>query len=183
MTGAARDPTMTTAAWLQIAALIGLLLVGTRLLGPYVADVFGDGPAPGDRVFLPVERLIYRACGVDPKREQTWPVYARSLLAFSLVSVLGLYALQRLQGSLPLNPTAVESVPPFLAFNTAVSFVTNTNWQNYGGESTMGHLIADGRAHRAELRLGGGRHGRRRRPDPRASRATAPRRSATSGST
>ena len=75
-----------------------------------------------------------------PTREQTWPVYALALLAFSLVSVLGLYALQRVQGSLPLDPTDAKAVPPALAFNTAVSFVTNTNWQNYGGELTMSHL-------------------------------------------
>ena len=131
---------MSTANWLQLAILIALLLVSTRVIGAYVAGVFGGGKALGDRVFLPVERLVYRVCGVDPEREQTWAVYAYSLLAFSLVSVLGLYALQRLQGSLPLNPTDASGVPPALAFNTAVSFVTNTNWQNYGGELTMSHL-------------------------------------------
>ncbi len=131
---------MSTANWLQLAILIALLLVSTRVIGAYVAGVFGGGKALGDRVFLPAERLVYRICGVDPGREQTWPVYAYSLLAFSLVSVLGLYVLQRLQGSLPLNPTDATGVPPALAFNTAVSFVTNTNWQNYGGELTMSHL-------------------------------------------
>ena len=90
--------------------------------------------------FLPVERALYRFGGVDPGREQQWPVYALSLLAFSAVSVFGLYLLQRIQGVLPLNPTDVDGVPPALAFNTAVSFVTNTNWQNYGGEGTMSHL-------------------------------------------
>ena len=94
----------------------------------------------GDRVFLPVERLVYRVCGIDPEREQRWTTYAFSLLAFSVVSVLVLYALQRLQGSLPFNPTDVGAVPVALAFNTAVSFVTNTNWQNYAGETTMSHL-------------------------------------------
>jgi K+-transporting ATPase ATPase A chain len=132
---------MTTSAWLQVAALVGLLLLGTRLLGPYLAAVYAGGPAPGDRVFLPLERLVYRAARIDPEREQPWTVYARSVIAFSLVSVLGLFVLQRVQGWLPVNPTSVESVPPFLAFNTAVSFVTNTNWQNYGGESTMSHLV------------------------------------------
>jgi K+-transporting ATPase ATPase A chain len=132
---------MTAAAWLQIAVLIGLLLLGTRLLGPYLAKVYDGGAAPGDRIFLPLERLLYRVGRVDPEREQPWFVYARSVIAFSLVSVLGLYALQRLQGWLPLNPSSVESVSPLLAFNTAVSFVTNTNWQNYGGESTMSDLI------------------------------------------
>jgi len=132
---------MTAAAWLQIAALVGLLLLGTRLLGPYLASVYGGGVAHGDRVFLPLERLIYRVGGVAPEQEQSWVVYARSVITFSLVSVLGLYALERLQGWLPLNPSSVESVPPVLAFNTAVSFVTNTNWQNYGGESTMSDLV------------------------------------------
>ncbi len=132
---------MTAAAWLQITVLVGLLLLGTRLLGPYLAKVYGGGSAPGDRIFLPLERLIYRAGRIDPEREQPWTVYARSVIAFSLVSVLGLYALERLQGWLLLNPSAVESVPPLLAFNTAVSFVTNTNWQNYGGESTMSDLV------------------------------------------
>jgi potassium-transporting ATPase potassium-binding subunit len=131
---------MTTSAWLQIAALMALLLLGTRLLGPYLARVYGGGPAPGDRVFLPLERLIYRAGRIDPKREQRWTVYARSVIAFSLVSVVGLYALQRLQAWLPLDPTSVKPVPPLLALNTAVSFVTNTNWQNYAGETTMSHL-------------------------------------------
>jgi potassium-transporting ATPase potassium-binding subunit len=131
---------MSGAAWLQLAALVALLLAGTRLLGAYLARVYGDGPAPGDRVFAPVERLLYRLGGIDPRREQPWTLYALSLLAFSAVSVVGLYLLQRVQGVLPLNPTGVGDVPPALAFNTAVSFVTNTNWQNYGGESTMSHL-------------------------------------------
>ena len=126
--------------WLQLFALVGSIFLVTRLLGPYLAKVLEGGPAPGDRVFLPVERVIYRVSGVDPKREQPWAAYALSLLAFSAVSVLGLYLLQRVQGSLPLNPTNVVAVPPALAFNTAASFVTNTNWQNYGGESTMSHL-------------------------------------------
>ncbi|HEY6605815.1 MAG TPA: potassium-transporting ATPase subunit KdpA [Gaiellaceae bacterium] len=131
---------MSWQGWLQLGAIVAVVGVTTRLLGPYVARVFGDGPAPGDRVFLPVERLIYRVAGIDPAREQRWNVYAVSLLAFSAFSVLGLYLLQRIQGVLPLNPTDVSAVPPALGFNTAVSFVTNTNWQNYGGESTMSHL-------------------------------------------
>ncbi len=126
--------------WLQLLALVASIFVVTRLLGPYLARVLEGGPAPGDRVFLPVERLIYRATGVDPKREQPWTAYTLSLLAFSAVSVIGLYLLQRVQGEFPLNPTNVLAVPPALAFNTAASFATNTNWQNYGGESTMSHL-------------------------------------------
>lgn len=131
---------MSEAGWLQLAALVGIIALGTRLLGPYLARVFGGGSAPGDRVFLPVERFIYRLVGVDPDREQRWNVYAYSLLAFSVVSVLFLYLLQRVQEWLPLNPTDAVGVPAALAFNTSVSFVTNTNWQNYGAELTMSHL-------------------------------------------
>ena len=120
--------------------LVAAVLATTPLLGAYLARVLGGGIAPGDRVFLPVERGVYRLTGVDPGREQPWSVYALSLLAFSAVSVVGLYVLQRVQGALFLNPTDVAAVPPALAFNTAASFVTNTNWQNYGGESTMSHL-------------------------------------------
>ena len=131
---------MTASAWLQLASLVVAVVVVTRVLGAYLARVFGGGSAPGDRLFTPVERVIYRATGVDPDREQRWSVYAFALLAFSAASVLALYALQRLQGHLPGNPNGVGGVRPALAFNTAVSFVTNTNWQNYAGESTMSHL-------------------------------------------
>jgi K+-transporting ATPase ATPase A chain len=131
---------MTAAGWLQLLLLIALLAVSTPILGSYLAKVYGGGRAPGDRVFNPVERVIYRVCGIDPKREQRWTVYAYSLLAFSLVSVLVLYVQLRLQGHLPLNPDHMKGVPPALSFNTAMSFLTNTNWQNYSGESTMAHL-------------------------------------------
>ena len=131
---------MSGAAWLQFLVLIALVFAATPLLGGYMAKVYGGGGAPGDRIFGPVERLIYRATGVEPSREQRWTIYARSLLAFSAVSVLGLYLLQRVQSGLPVNPTDVPGVPEALAFNTAVSFTTNTNWQNYAGEITMSHL-------------------------------------------
>ena len=131
---------MGTSGWLQLAALAGALLLSSRLLGAYIARSYSGGPVREDRVFAPLERLVYRFAGVDPDREQRWTGYALSVLAFSAVSVLALYLLQRLQGALFLNPTDVVGVPPALAFNTAVSFVTNTNWQNYGGESTMSHL-------------------------------------------
>jgi len=127
-------------AWAQAASLLGLVGLSTPLLGAYIARVFDGCPAPGDRIFSPVERALYRLGGIDPEREQPWSVYALSMLAFSCVSVLGLFLLQRVQGALPLNPTHVGSVAPALAFNTAVSFVTNTNWQSYGAESTMSHL-------------------------------------------
>ena len=127
----------------EILLLVALLAATVPPLGRYVAVVYGspgDGRAPGDRVFAPVERLLYRVCRVDPRREQRWNVYAVSLLAFSLVSLLGLYALLRLQGTLPFNPTGRDGVAPSGAFNIAVSFVTNTNWQWYSGEVAMSHL-------------------------------------------
>jgi K+-transporting ATPase ATPase A chain len=132
---------MTAASWLQLGVLVALVVAVTPVLGSYMAKVFGGGAAPGDRVFLPVERAVFRLTGVDAEREQRWTVYAASVLAFSLVSVLFLFLLQRVQAWLPLNPTDVSNVPPQLAFNTAVSFVTNTNWQNYAGENTMSHLV------------------------------------------
>ncbi|MGH2393927.1 MAG: potassium-transporting ATPase subunit KdpA, partial [Candidatus Limnocylindria bacterium] len=131
---------MSGAAWLQFLVLIALVAAATPLMGGYMAKVYGGGAAPGDRFFGPLERLVYRATGVNPSREQRWTVYARSLLAFSAVSVLLLYVMQRVQGGLPLNLTDVGAVPEPLAFNTAVSFTTNTNWQNYAGEITMSHL-------------------------------------------
>jgi K+-transporting ATPase ATPase A chain len=138
---------MSVAGLFQLLVLAVLLAVTVPLLGRYLARVFGDpdergepGPAPGDRAFLPLERAIYRLCRIDPASEQRWTAYAGSLLAFSLVSVLALYALLRLQGHLPLNPLGLDGVDPAVAFNTAISFVTNTNWQAYGGEVTMSHL-------------------------------------------
>ena len=125
---------------LQIGALVAVVAVLTPYLGRYLARVFSGGSASGDRVFLPVERAIYRLVGVRPDREQRWTGYAASLLVFSAISLLGLFGLLRLQGVLPFNPDGLPGVPPGLAFNTAVSFVTNTNWQNYGGEATLSHL-------------------------------------------
>jgi len=131
---------MSGAAWAQLAALLVLLAISTPLLGSYMAKVYGDGKAPGDRFFRPVERLIYRVCGVDETSEQRWTTYALSLLAFSLASVVVLYAQLRLQDHLPFNPDHQKGVGAVLSFNTAVSFLTNTNWQNYSGESTMSHF-------------------------------------------
>jgi potassium-transporting ATPase potassium-binding subunit len=131
---------MSGAAWGQILLLVVVLGISIPLLGGYMAKVYGDGPAPGDRLFLPVERLIYRACRVDPDHEQRWTIYAFSVLAFSVVGILLLYAMQRLQTSLPFNPTHAPQVGEALSFNTAVSFVTNTNWQSYVPESTLSNL-------------------------------------------
>ena len=131
---------MTGAGWLQLALVVAMLVVSTPLLGRYMAAVFGGGPAPGDRVFGSVERLVYRVTGVDEKREQRWTAYAISLLAFSFMSVVVLYGFLRLQSHLPGNPDDQAAMRPDLAFNTAVSFLTNTNWQNYAGESAVSHL-------------------------------------------
>ncbi len=131
---------MTAAGWGQLALLIALVAVTAPWLGKFMANVLEGGPSRLDRVFGPVERGIYRVARVDPKREQRWNIYALSLLAFSAVSFLFLYGMQRLQGGLPFNPTDVSAVTPGLAFNTAVSFVTNTNWQSYYPETTMSHL-------------------------------------------
>ena len=124
----------TTAGLLQVGVLLAALAVCYRPLGAYMARVYESEHDSR------VERLLYRVMGVDSKADQRWPVYARSLLAFSAVSVLGLYALQRLQPHLPLS-LGFAGVRPDQAFNTAASFVTNTNWQSYSGESTMGHLV------------------------------------------
>jgi potassium-transporting ATPase potassium-binding subunit len=131
---------MNGTGWAQLAIVVVALLILSPLLGRYLAAVFGDDRrAPGDRIFGPIERLVYRASGVDPDREQRWTTYAFSVLAFSAVSVLGLYLLQRLQGVLPWSQ-GKSAVSPSVAWNTAVSFVTNTNWQSYAGETTMAHL-------------------------------------------
>ena len=131
---------MTTAGWIQLLVFLGLILAVTPPLGGYMAKVWRGGKAPGDRVFNPIERGIYRLCGVDPESEQRWTSYAFSLLAFSAVSLLFVYGFERLQSHLPFNPDHLAAVHPDLAWNTAASFITNTNWQSYGGESTMSHL-------------------------------------------
>ncbi|MGC2295366.1 MAG: potassium-transporting ATPase subunit KdpA [Candidatus Dormiibacterota bacterium] len=122
--------------WLTVLALIVGLGLAWRFLGSYMADVYG-----GKSQFLAwAESPIYRALGVDPDSEQTWKRYAVSTVVFSAVCVLAVYAIERLQGSLPINPQHFSGVSPFLALNTAVSFMTNTNWQNYAGESTMSYF-------------------------------------------
>jgi K+-transporting ATPase ATPase A chain len=132
---------MSTASWVQLIVVIAVLVATAVPLGRYMARVYGDGDkAPGDRIFGPIERVVYRLCRIDPNHEQRWTVYAYSLLGFSIFSFLAVYVLQRVQGSLPLNPADLPGVIPHLSFNTAVSFMTNTNWQSYGGESTLSHL-------------------------------------------
>jgi K+-transporting ATPase ATPase A chain len=134
---------MMGAGLFQLVALLVILAVTVPPLGRYMAAVYGsrpDGSAPGDRLFQPVERVVYRVLRVDPEREQRWNIYTISLLAFSLFSFLAVYALERWQGGLFFNPTNVPGVQPLGAFNASVSFMTNTNWQWYSGEATMSHL-------------------------------------------
>lgn len=125
-------------AWLQFALFVGALLLVTRPLGLHLVQVLdARGRTVLDPLIKPFERLTYRLCGIDPGREQSWRGYALSLLAFSLVGLLFTYFILRYQHLLPLNPQHLGGVEPDLAFNTAVSFTTNTNWQSYGGESTL----------------------------------------------
>src|SRR6185295_12333268 len=132
---------MTANGLLQIVFYFVVLLALVKPLGAYMARVYEGKPLFGlDRLLGPIERLIYRLTGVRPEEEMDWKVYAVAVLLFSVVSVLFLYALQRLQGLLPWNPASLGAVTPDSSFNTATSFVTNTNWQGYGGETTLSYL-------------------------------------------
>jgi len=124
----------------QFAVYLGLLLVFTPLLGRFMARVYAGEPHVLGRLLGPIERLLYRACGVNPSSEQSWSRYALGLLAFNAAGILLLYAILRLQHLLPLNPMQFGAMSPHLAFNTAISFVTNTNWQSYGGETTLSYF-------------------------------------------
>lgn len=131
---------MTLNGWIQILVFCGIIILLVKPLGGYMTRVFS-----GERTFLspvlvPVERGLYRLAGASEREEQHWMTYTVSLLLFNLAGFLLLYILQRFQGSLPFNPMGMSNVPADLAFNTTASFVTNTNWQNYGGESTMSYL-------------------------------------------
>lgn len=131
---------MSFNGWLQILLFMAVIIALTRPMGGYLARVYEGERTLLDPVLRPVELLIYRLCGVDHKREMRWTEYAVAMLVFSLTTMLGLYLLQRLQGYLPLNPQGMHGPPPELAFNTAASFTTNTNWQSYAGETTMSYL-------------------------------------------
>jgi K+-transporting ATPase ATPase A chain len=131
---------MTLYGWIQILVFCALVLALVKPLGGYMTRVFNGERSFLSPVLVPVERGLYALAGTHEREEQHWSAYAVALLLFNLAGVLFLYGLQRLQGGLPLNPDGMAAVPPDLAFNTAVSFVTNTNWQNYGGESTMSFL-------------------------------------------
>jgi K+-transporting ATPase ATPase A chain len=132
---------MTVIGWIQILLFCAILVALVKPLGWYMTRVFG-----GERTFLspvlrPVEIALYRIGGVDEKREQHWVLYTVAMLLFHVGGFLILYALMRLQAALPFNPAEQSAVAEDLSFNTAISFITNTNWQNYGGESTMSYLV------------------------------------------
>jgi potassium-transporting ATPase potassium-binding subunit len=131
---------MTSSGLIQAAIYIAVLLILAKPLGRYMARVF-EGRIPAfARVLSPLERLVYRLCGVHTDEEMSWKAYAVGMLVFNAAGALAVYALQRLQGTLPLNPQHFGAVSQDSALNTAISFVTNTNWQGYAGESTMSYL-------------------------------------------
>ncbi len=128
---------MTTIDCTRVLLYVLVLLVLAWPLGCYMARLYEGRPVFGDRLARPVERLLYRVCGVRPEEEMDWKGYALAVMAVNALGMLAVYAAQRLQGALPLNPLGLGGVSPAVAFNTAVSFASNTNWQAYGGESTM----------------------------------------------
>jgi potassium-transporting ATPase potassium-binding subunit len=132
---------MTVIGWVQILLYCAIIIAITPVLGAYMTRVFN-----GERTFLspvlqPLERAIYRVAGVDERQEQSWVVYTIAMLLFHVGGFLILYGLMRIQGFLPFNPAGQSPVTEDLSFNTAISFITNTNWQNYGGESTLSYLV------------------------------------------
>lgn len=131
---------MTVMGWLEILLLLIAILTVTKPLGIYLHRVLESSGTPLRNVFEPIFAIVEKGIGVDTRPEQTWGEYARSLLAFSVVTLVGSYGIMRLQHLLPLNPQGFGPVSPTIALNTAVSFTTNTNWQAYSGESTMSHL-------------------------------------------
>src|ERR1022692_363207 len=132
---------MNSSGWLQLALFVGALSLITKPTGLYLMRVLdANGKTWLDPVVRPVERLSYWVMGVRPQQEQNWRQYTWAMLLFSLVSCVFTYAILRLQNHLPLNPQGFGALSPDLAFNTAISFTTNTNWQSYSGESTMSYL-------------------------------------------
>jgi K+-transporting ATPase ATPase A chain len=131
---------MTANGYLQLAFYVVVLIALAKPLGAYMARIYEGQPAVLNRIGAPFENLIYRVCGVDKAAEMRWTQYAVAVLVFNVLGFFAVYALQRLQMFLPLNPQTMAAVSPDSSFNTAISFITNTNWQGYGGESTMSYL-------------------------------------------
>ena len=131
---------MTVNGWIQILLFVAIIFAITKPLGSYMYRVFEGDRQPLPRLFGAIERLLYKLCGVDPKQHQDWKQYTVAMLVFSAITLLVTYGIERLQHILPLNPQNFGPVPADLAFNTAASFTTNTNWQAYSGESTMSYL-------------------------------------------
>jgi K+-transporting ATPase ATPase A chain len=132
---------MTSSSYIEIGVFLLVLLLIVKPLGAFMARVYQGEPTLLGRVLRPFERLLYRLLGTGPDEEMDWKTYARSFLVFNLLGLLVVYALQRLQAVLPLNPEGRGAVAPGLAFNTAASFATNTNWQSYAGEVTLGYFV------------------------------------------
>jgi K+-transporting ATPase ATPase A chain len=132
---------MTANGWLQILLFLALILLVTKPLGVYMSRVFSREKTFLDPVLRPIERLLYRVTRVDETHEMRWTEYAVAMLRFSMVSMVVLYLMERLQGYLPFNPQKFGAVAPAdVAFNTAASFTSNTNWQVYSGETTMSYF-------------------------------------------
>ena len=131
---------MTLNGWIQILVFCGIVILLVKPLGGYMTRVFSGERTFLSPILLPAERALYRLAGTSEREEQHWTTYTVSLLSFNLAGFLLLYALQRFQGSLPINPMGMSNVPADLAFNTTVSFVTNTNWQSYAGETTLSYF-------------------------------------------
>ncbi|MEO6599614.1 MAG: potassium-transporting ATPase subunit KdpA, partial [Polyangiaceae bacterium] len=130
-----------SARYLILIAVFFALVAGISWpLGRFLSRVFAGNNTLSRKIGAPLERVLYRWAGVDPNREQTWKSYVTAVLGFSLLTQLITYAILRLQDVLPLNPSKLDAVAPWLSFNTAASFTTNTNWQSYGGETTMSYL-------------------------------------------
>ena len=131
---------MSANTLLQLALYLAVLLLLVKPLGAYMAAVYEGRATLAQRLLGPVERGLYRLCGIKPEEEMGWRAYAGAFMLFNLLGALAVYALQRLQDVLPFNPQKLAAVSPDSSFNTAISFATNTNWQGYGGETTMSYL-------------------------------------------
>jgi K+-transporting ATPase ATPase A chain len=131
---------MTMNSILQISLYLITLLACVKPLGLFMARVYDGRTPPFGKLLAPVERLTFRLCGINKDAEMTWQQYTQAVLSFSVISFVAVYTLQRMQALLPLNPDQMSSVSADSSFNTAISFVTNTNWQGYGGETTMSYL-------------------------------------------